>query len=81
MGSEEAVVVAGLHAFYVVLDDIPVLGQLAILQPVDIADLVDMAVLQCALEEDIDHVVFAVQSDDVNLRAQGQKALDELRES
>ena len=71
----------GLNIFHVVFDDVPVLSQLAVLQPVDVANLVDMAVLQRALEEDIDHVVFAVQSDDLDLRAQRQEAFDELQES
>ena len=39
------------------LDDVPVLSQLTVLQPVDVTDFVDMAVLQRALEEDIDYVV------------------------
>ena len=39
------------------LDDVPVLSQLAVLQPVDVTDFVDMAVVQRALEEDIDYVV------------------------
>lgn len=79
--SEQAVSVPGLYAFYIVLDDVPVLSQLAVLQPVDVADLVDMAVLQRALEEDVHHVVLAVQPDELDLRAQGQEALDEFQEA
>ena len=53
LGSEDAVAVAGRYVFHIVLDDVPVLSQLAVLQPVNVANLVD-------LEEDVGHVVFAV---------------------
>ena len=69
-GSEETVAVPGLYIFNIVLDDVPVLSQLAVLQPADVADFVDMAVFQLALEEDMDHIVFTVQPDDVDLRHQ-----------